>query len=274
VARLAKSQLARRTRRKRMMTRMTRKIRMTKRRRMKMKTTRKGRGKRTRKKREKEGRPTKADPRSRNLFGKMLGHLHSAKDRLNKEKTTKSGQMQMAALAKVDEKVNLTKMNIKEFRKGQFSTNMVEEKAKLVEIEKMIGEKEKLLLQRRLEQHYGLMMNFIRTKAQPTIFFMPAKHTRDSEKQLEETRAAIKHKISSLKVQLQQTEDEVEAEEAMRASAAAAAAAAMEEPETKKENGDDKEEKDEKDEKDEKEEDEPAKKKQKTEKKEDDSDES
>ena len=31
--------------------------------------------------RKKEGRPTKADPRSRNLFGKLLGHLHSAKDR-------------------------------------------------------------------------------------------------------------------------------------------------------------------------------------------------
>merc|ERR1712137_1421636 len=47
------------------------------------------------------------------------------------------------------------------------------------------------------------MMNFIRTKAEPTIFYLPAKHTKDTDHVLEETRAAIKHKIASLKVQLQ-----------------------------------------------------------------------
>lgn len=64
-------------------------------------------------------------------------------------------------------------------------------------------EEEILLLQRRLEGHYSLMMNFIRTKAEPTIFYLPAKHTKDTDHVLEETRTAIKHKIASLKVQLQ-----------------------------------------------------------------------
>mmetsp|Transcript_77734 Transcript_77734/g.140259 ORF Transcript_77734/g.140259 Transcript_77734/m.140259 type:complete len:368 (-) Transcript_77734:131-1234(-) len=179
-------------------------------------------------KKKKDTRPSKADPRSRNLFGKLLGHLHSAKDRLTKEKSTKMSELQQKALSRVEEKVGLTRMNIKEFRKGQFSTSMAEESEKLKEIEKTIAEKELVLLQLRLESHYSLMMNFIRTKAQPTIFFLPAKHTRDTEKLLEETRSAIKHKIASLKVQLQQTEEDADPEEAMRAKAAAAAEAAAE----------------------------------------------
>eukprot|EP00440_Ansanella_granifera_P061773 gb/GFBE01066971.1/.p1 GENE.gb/GFBE01066971.1/~~gb/GFBE01066971.1/.p1 ORF type:complete len:322 (+),score=127.63 gb/GFBE01066971.1/:1-966(+) len=209
-------------------------------------------------KRRKEGRPTKADPRSRNLFGKMLGHLHSAKDRLAKEKSTKMSELQKKALSRVEDKMNLTKMNIKEFRKANFETQIKEETAKVAEIEKQIAEKEVLLLQRRLENHYSLMMNFIRTKAQPTIFFLPAKHTRDTEKMLEETRSAIKHKISSLKVSIQQDEEPEDPEEARRASAAAAAVAAAE-------GGNDDKTKDD---------DEPAKKKQKTDKDGSDSEES
>ncbi|CAK9050382.1 Hypothetical protein (Fragment) [Durusdinium trenchii] len=155
-------------------------------------------------KRKKEGRPTKTDPRSRNLFGKLLGHLHSAKDRLQKEKTSKMGQLQSKALSRVEEKVNLSRMNIKEFRKGEFEKQLVEEQAKVAEIEKQLEEKEVLLLQRRLENHYSLMMNFIRTEVQPPIFFLPAKHTRDTEKMLDATRAGIKKKIATLRMQFKQ----------------------------------------------------------------------
>ncbi|CAJ1361704.1 unnamed protein product [Effrenium voratum] len=150
-------------------------------------------------KRKKEGKPTKSDPRSRNLFGKLLGHLHSAKDRLQKEKTSKMGELQQKALSRVEEKVNLSKMNIKEFRKGHFEKQLVEEQAKVAEIEKQLEEKEVLLLQRRLENHYSIMMNFIRTEVHPPIFFLPSKHTRDTEKQLEATRASIKTKIAELR---------------------------------------------------------------------------
>lgn len=233
-----------------------------------------------REKRKREGRPTQSDPRSRNLFGKLLGHLHSAKDRLAKEKTTKMSEMQQKALGRAEEKLNMNKMNIKTFRSGQYAKQMEEERAKIAEIDQQIAEKELLLLQRRLESHYSMMMNFIRTKAQPTIFFLPAKHTRDTEKQLDETRTAIKHKISSLKVQLHKTEDDVDPEEAMRGSAAAAALAAAEEGsgakaskdeedtrQEKNKDGDDKDDKDGKDKDDDKsDDDEPPKKKQKSEK--------
>jgi hypothetical protein len=74
--------------------------------------------------------------------------------------------------------------------------------------------KELRALQRRLEAHYSSMKNFIRTQAEPTIFYLPAKHNSETRKQLEETRAAISSKIASLKVHLQSTgpgnEDESE----------------------------------------------------------------
>merc|ERR1719343_957858 len=64
-------------------------------------------------------------------------------------------------------------------------------------------QKEMVLLQRRLEAHYGLMKQFIRTRSEPTIFYLPVKHTSKTERYLEETKVAIEQKISSLKAHLQ-----------------------------------------------------------------------
>merc|ERR1712217_194934 len=74
--------------------------------------------------------------------------------------------------------------------------------------------------------HYGLMMNFIRTKSEPTIFYLPAKHIKTTEAMLEDTRAAIKRKIGSLKYELQPEEPEDDETAARRSAAAAAAEAA------------------------------------------------
>lgn len=68
--------------------------------------------------------------------------------------------------------------------------------------DKALEAKEMINLQRRLEDHYMAMKNYIRTKAEPTIFFLPARHSSASKKELEETRAAISAKIKSLKAHL------------------------------------------------------------------------
>lgn len=168
---------------------------------------------------ERDGRPAKIDPRSRNIFGKLLGHLHSARSRLETEKGSKAAELHQKAQGRIEEKLSLSKMNIKEFRKSQFDQQKKEEEAKALQIDKTIEEMEMLLLQRRLESHYSLMMNFIRTKAEPTILYLPAKHTKGTEQALQEMRVAIKHKIASLKVQLQPA--------SQRASAPVAAVAAV-----------------------------------------------
>merc|ERR1712232_971778 len=62
--------------------------------------------------------------------------------------------------------------------------------------------KEMVELRRRLEAHYALMKNFIRTRSEPTIFYLPAKHTAMTQEYLEETHVAIQQKIASLKAHL------------------------------------------------------------------------
>jgi len=173
------------------------------------------------------------DKRTRNLFAGMLGHLNKAKSRLDVEKGSKAHELRMKAEQRSDERLSKAASDVKELRKRQFEEQKKEEETKMVSIEKQIAEKELLLLQRRLESHYSLMMNFIRTQAEPTIFYLPAKHNKETEAKLEETRGAIKHKIASLKVQLQPLPagDEADPEVAKRASAGAAAlAAALGEP--------------------------------------------
>jgi len=174
------------------------------------------------KKRRAADRPSgKADPRNRNLFGRLLGHIHSAKTALDREKGTKAAELSQKTQERIEDKLSISKMNIKEFRKAQFANKIEEDKAKVVQIAKSVEEKELLLLQKRLERHYSLMMNFIRTTAEPTIFYLPAKHNRETERALQETRVAINRKLGSLKADLKPiAEDEV----AARAAAAAAAA--------------------------------------------------
>merc|ERR1719428_1865956 len=53
----------------------------------------------------------------------------------------------------------------------------------------------------RLAVHYECMANFIRTKTEPTVFYLPAKHTPGTRKLLEESRDAIGHKVRSLQSQ-------------------------------------------------------------------------
>merc|ERR1712137_734592 len=58
-------------------------------------------------------------------------------------------------------------------------------------------------LKERLEAHYSLMKKFIRTRSEPTIFYLPIKHTSETERFLEETCVAIEQKIASLSPHLQ-----------------------------------------------------------------------
>jgi len=148
-----------------------------------------------------EGR-AKPDERSRNMFGKLVGHLHAAKQRLETEKDWKSTELNNQAHQRIEQKLSQTKMTGLEMRRQQFELQKREEESRAAAIDKKIEEKELLLLQKQLEAHYSRMMNFIRTKAEPTIFFLPAKHTSETERMLEETREAIRHKVASLRVEL------------------------------------------------------------------------
>lgn len=110
-----------------------------------------------------------ADNRGRRLLGSMMGHLVSARSRLKDE-------------GLLDQR-----------RRRQVAEDQSERIAK---------EKELVHLEKRLERHYTAMKNFIRTRAEPTIFYLPKKLSSRSEGNLEETRDAIEAKIKDLRVSL------------------------------------------------------------------------
>lgn len=183
-----------------------------------------GDGKEKKKELRTAGRGGKADGRSRNLFGSMLGHLKAAKKDVIAEAGTKAAELRKKAEEKSALKVVDDKSRAQETRAESIKERQEEERAKATKLEKDIAEKELLLLHRNLEKHYATMMNFIRTNAEPTIFFLPAKHNKETESKLKDTGKAIKHKISSLKVQITLPEKkEVTPEEKARAAAAASA---------------------------------------------------
>merc|ERR1712232_1355616 len=146
------------------------------------------------------------------------------KTRLETEKGWKTSALQRKAQERLEHKMTLQKMGIQELKQAQYEEQRIDEEAKLSQIARTIEEKENQLLEKTLESHYSHMMNFIRTKTEPPIFYLPAKHNKDTDSMLDETRTAITHKISSLKVELNTPQDQVDA----RASAAAAVSAALE----------------------------------------------
>eukprot|EP00405_Crypthecodinium_cohnii_P002621 CAMPEP_0194759644 /NCGR_PEP_ID=MMETSP0323_2-20130528/12674_1 /TAXON_ID=2866 ORGANISM="Crypthecodinium cohnii, Strain Seligo" /NCGR_SAMPLE_ID=MMETSP0323_2 /ASSEMBLY_ACC=CAM_ASM_000346 /LENGTH=324 /DNA_ID=CAMNT_0039680499 /DNA_START=42 /DNA_END=1016 /DNA_ORIENTATION=+ len=110
----------------------------------------------------------RADTRGRRLLGSMMGHLMSAKTRLNKEGLLDPAKRR-AAVAKAD-------------------------KARL-EKEVMFGEK-------KLDRQYGWMKKYIQTQAEPPIFYLPRKHTAKTEALLDDSREAVEQKVNLLKAQL------------------------------------------------------------------------
>jgi len=147
-----------------------------------------GLGKRPLAKRVRLLRPTagrQPDTRGRNLVGSLLGHLAAAKKQLGVETSRKKGSPGLKIVAEY----------LADRRRGK------EPKGR--DSGKKSQEKEMVQLQRRLEAHYGLMKHFIRTRAEPTIFYLPVKHTPKTKRFLEETKAAIQQKIVSLKSHLQ-----------------------------------------------------------------------
>jgi len=161
------------------------------------------------------------DLRSTGLVSAMLGHLNSAKRQLSDERTVikvkeearwepeDEEEEEVAEEAPVedeeeDEEDEEEEAPVAPPPRKRAKLRKEKDRQKLAKAQA----KEMKALQRRLEAHYSSMKNYIRTRAEPTIFYLPAKHNSETRKQLEETRSAINHKITSLKVHLQAADAE------------------------------------------------------------------
>ena len=137
--------------------------------------------------------------RGRSLLGSMLIHLTSARRRLQMDRSQKPKLLRPQAKA--------AKSIVKETPKpkSQVKQQLVARRTRLAEQES---------LESRLAEHYSHMMNFIRTRAEPILFYLPAKHTPETQKCLEETQETISRKIQVLAAHLGtgEAEEAVESE--------------------------------------------------------------
>lgn len=128
----------------------------------------------------------------RNILGSVLMHLGSARKRLqmDEKKASKRPKIQLSqpSTSGVMKSTLKPKLRVKSSPKVEENTD----------------------LEVRLAEHYSHMMNFIRTKAEPILFYLPATHNSESQRCLEETQKTIRRKIEMLPTHLG---GELEAEE-------------------------------------------------------------
>lgn len=164
------------------------------------------------------------DVRGRKMLGNLLGHLTSAKARLaedfaadrprgSKSEPNRGDAVKKGRRVEPRETKSRTRggTSLKKGKKPErklAAEKAKDDEAKRLRIERGIKYKETVLLQRWLEDHYKNMMNFIRTRSEPTIFYLPAKHTSGTKKLLQETTSTIQKKVLSLASHFQERQEE------------------------------------------------------------------
>jgi len=136
--------------------------------------------------------PIKKSTKARNkmFMGNLLGHLAKAKTGLEKERDTQKRRLQEETEERVVVKLREERKTIAEQRQRD-------------EALRRLQAREMQFLNQRLNKHYNHMRNFIRTKSEPTIFFLPKKHNPVTLQLLQDTRDDIDRKLEILKEDLQ-----------------------------------------------------------------------
>jgi len=135
--------------------------------------------------------------RGRNLLGSLVAHLSSAQQRLKVDRETPgraaAKKPQLSKAAAPARGVVKTIAKQPKLRKGQ---EFISKRRRLAQAAPRVEDLEEL--QANLAEHYSNMTNFIRTRADPTLFYLPAKHNPETEKCLQETRDTIQQKVRLL----------------------------------------------------------------------------
>lgn len=143
-----------------------------------------------------------AKQRTAKLFGHLMGHLKKAKARLESERDTKAAELQQETARRVEEKLEREKTALAEARVQTLKETEAALREKLRRVQWELSCRETLCLRYQLEIHYTIMQGFIKTTAEPTLFWVPRVHNEETRNLQKETAAQIEKKIKSLHEQL------------------------------------------------------------------------
>lgn len=162
----------------------------------------------------------KANPRDRKMLGGLLQHLASARHRLVEEgnvtrKKASGAKAKLSGRQAEPQSLGVARLLVKKEllpeprRPVAVTRRPADEREQETEdvVDQARVEREMAMLQHRLEAHYSLMKNYIRTRTEPTIFYLPVRHTKETKQALQETREAIESKVASLRAHLRAEDD-------------------------------------------------------------------
>lgn len=140
----------------------------------------------------------------------MLGQLSAAAKNNRQEQESTKGQVIAEREKRMEELAKNQRDRVGELREQKIREQEEElERAKEKRRDALDRRRDAQDLRKRLENHYGRMRHFIRTRAEPTIFYLPAKQTNLTTELLDDTRQAIDSKIDSLKETIKESEEDM-----------------------------------------------------------------
>ena len=148
-----------------------------------------------------EGKNTEGKNRNKRMFGHLLGTLTKFQKESKSQQEKENLRHQIEE--KLEEKARAEKDEIRKERQSLFQERR-KQQAKLRRLEHKM---ELVQIHDDWEGQTRKLMNFIRTKAKPHLFYLPKMHTPASEKRLEETGKVLEGIISDRRKHL---EEEIE----------------------------------------------------------------
>ncbi|KAF0709469.1 Aste57867_5908 [Aphanomyces stellatus] len=179
--------------------------------------------------------PTEADPkslqRSRRMFGALMGHLGRAKKQLAQDSDLlqKQDRLLSAAEAKVKEH-SARVQTLAEQRQARRKVESQIAATKREAADKIAKLERKHSLSMSSERHQA---RFLQTVSPTPIFYLPARHTKETQALVDASMEAIEEKIQAQRREIDSKKREIEHESKRKLESLEAELAQMEKPKTK-----------------------------------------
>lgn len=142
---------------------------------------------------EEQNANSKIKARNRRMFGALIGVLEKFQDEEKKRQHKESMR------AEIEQKVEAATEEEREKIKKEKEQLFLTRKEKQVQLRCLEKKIERAQSHEVCATNHRHMMNFIMTKSEPPVFFLPMSHNGKSRKRLDETRAKLKEHMKKMK---------------------------------------------------------------------------
>ncbi|KAK1441827.1 hypothetical protein BgAZ_501590 [Babesia gibsoni] len=128
----------------------------------------------------------------------LLGHLQRARDSLVKERERESTQKQIEKERVVESRLEKQEQEKIKTLSEELQAELASKKQSMELLETKLTQKNNEYVKMQLTRHYQCMGNFIATKTQPTVFWVPRNFNPDLEALRDSTKQFIEQKLAAI----------------------------------------------------------------------------